>query len=88
MLVKGAFDARSVARPKRGGVIEERVRIKLRDGASLLGITYNRDLEGWRAGFVGFCEAAGRKYGFIKDGRLILSTGETPLLEELEVSFE
>jgi hypothetical protein len=87
-LVNQAFDARSVARPKAGGTVEEKVRINLKDRVSLIGISYNGDIEGWRAGFVGFCVASGRKYGLIRDRRLLLSDDSSPLLEELEVIFE
>ncbi len=68
--------------------MEQRTRIKLKDGVSLIGISYKGDIEGWRTGFVGFCLAAGRKYGSIRHGRLFLSDGTSLLLEELEFTFE
>jgi hypothetical protein len=87
-IVDSAFDARSIARPKAGGAMEQKAQIKLKDGVSLRGISYKGDIEGWRAGFVGFCVATERKYGSIKQGRLFLSDGSSSLLEELEVTFE
>ena len=87
-IVDSAFDARSIARPKAGGAMELKVQIKLKDGVFLRGISYKGDIERWRAGFVGFCVATGRKYGSIKQGRLLLSDGSSSLLEELEVTFE
>ena len=87
-IVDSAFDARSIARPKAGGAMEQKAQIKLKDGVSLMGISYKGDIEGWRAGFVGFCMATGRKYGAIKQGRLFLSDGSSSLLEELDVTFE
>lgn len=74
--------------PKSGGAMEERVRIKLGDGTSLMGISYKGDVDGWRKRFVGICAASARKYGVVSDGRLVLSDGSSPLLEELDVSFE
>ncbi len=87
-IVNRVFDARSIARPKAGGAMEEKARIKLKDGVSLKGISYKGDIEGWRAGFIGSCVATGRKYGSIKQGRLFISDGSSSLLEELEVTFE
>lgn len=77
-----------IAMPSSGGAIEEKVRINLEDGTSMMGISYKGDVEGWRKRFVGLCEAAGRKYGSIREGRLFLSDGSSPLVEELEVIFE
>lgn len=77
-----------LAMPKSGGAIEERVRINLKDGTSFMGISYKGDIEGWRKRFVGICAASARKYGSIRGGRLVLSDGSSPLLEELEVRFE
>jgi len=77
-----------LAIPKSGGAIEEKARIKLSDGTSLMGVSYKGDVEGWRKRFVGICTASARKYGAISEGRLVLSDGSSPLLEELEVSFE
>lgn len=77
-----------LAMPKSGGAIEEKVRIRLTDGTSLMGVSYKGDVEGWRKRFVGICTASARKYGSIREGRLVLSDGFSPLLEELEVSFE
>ena len=87
-IVDRAFDARLIARPKAGGAVEQNAQIKLKDGACLMGISYNGDIAGWRAGFVGFCGAVGRKYGSVKQGRLFLSDGSCLSLEELEVIFE
>ena len=78
----------SIAIPRSGGAGEEKVRIKLKEGITLMGISYKGDIEGWRARFVGFCEASGRKYGFIKENRLSLSDGSSSMIEELEISFE
>lgn len=87
-IVDRAFDARSIARPGAGGAVEQKVQIMLKDGVSLIGISYNGDIEGWRAGFVGFCAATGRKHASIKQGRLLVSDGSSSWLEELEVTFE
>jgi hypothetical protein len=78
----------SIATPRSGGAIEEKVRVKLKNGISLIGISYKGDIEGWRARFVGFCEASGRKYAFIKQDRFSLSDGFLCSIEELETRFE
>jgi len=73
--------------PTAGGAIEEKTRIKLPDGVSMVGISYKGDIEGWRKRFIEICAASGRRYGFIKDGRLVMSTGEAPVLQDLEVTM-
>ena len=78
----------SIVTPRYGGVIEEKVIVKLKEGGFLIGISYKGDVEGWRARFVEFCETSKRKYGFIKQGRLFLSDGFSFPIEELEISFE
>jgi hypothetical protein len=78
----------AVATPRFGGAIEEKVRVTLKNGISLIGISYKGDIEGWRARFVGFCEASGRKYAFIKQGRFSLSDGLSCSIEDLEIRFE
>jgi len=77
-----------IAIPRSGGAGEEKVRITLNNGISFMGISYKGDIEGWRSRFVELCKASGRKYGFIKEGRLCLSDGSSPLIEELKISFE
>jgi hypothetical protein len=78
----------SIAIPRSGGAGEEKVSIKLKDGTYLMGISYKGDIEGWRTRFVRFCETSGRKYGFIKGGRLSLSDGFCCSIEDLEIRFE
>ena len=78
----------SIVVPRSGGAIEEKVRVKLKNGDSLIGISYKGDVEGWRARFVGYCEASKRKYGLVKQGRLFLSNGFSSSIEELEITFE
>ena len=78
----------SAAIPRSGGAMEEKVRVKLKNGISLMGISYKGDIEGWRPRFVGFCDASGRKYGFIKEGRLSVSDGSSFLIEDMEITFE
>jgi hypothetical protein len=77
-----------LAIPSSGGAIEEKVQLKLKNGTQLIGISYKGDVDGWRTRFIGFCVASGRQYGSIKEGRLVLSDGSSPLLEDLEVSFQ
>jgi hypothetical protein len=77
-----------IAKPSSGGAGEEKIRIKLKDGTSLMGISYKGDIEGWRRRFVGFCVVSARNYGSIREGRLFLSDSSSPLLEELEINFE
>jgi len=78
----------SIAIPRSGGAIEEKVRVKVKNEISLLGISYKGDVQGWRERFVKFCEASGRKYAFIKQGRLSISDGSSFSIEELEICFE
>jgi hypothetical protein len=78
----------SIAIPQSGGAIEEKVRLKLGNGISFIGISYKGDIYGWRERFIGLCEVSGRKYGFIKQGRLSLSDGSSSLIEDMEISFE
>lgn len=73
--------------PTTGGVVEERARIFLEKDRSLLGISYKGDIDGWRAKLIKFCGESGRVYGFIKEYRLVLSNGASPLLEELSVQL-
>jgi hypothetical protein len=76
-----------LALPSSGGTIEEKVRLKPMNGPSLMGVSYKGDVDGWRTRFVEFCITTGRCYGSIREGRLFLSDGRSPLLEELEVDF-
>ncbi len=78
----------SIAMPRSGGVVEEKVRVNLKNGILLIGISYRGDIEEWRAKFAEFCEKSGRTFGFIKEGRLFLSGGFSSLIEELEIDFD
>ena len=78
----------NITLPSSGGTIEEKVRLKPRNAPSLMGISYKGDVDGWRMRFMEFCSATGRCHGSIRKGRLFLSDGRSPSLEELEASFE
>ena len=74
--------------PKFGGVIEEKVQVRIDDYTTLIGISYKGDIEGWQDRLVGFCKEAGRVYGFIKDEQFCLSTGATLPLEDITFYME
>jgi len=74
--------------PTAGGAIEEKARILLEAGRSLLAISYKGDLPGWRGRLVGFCENTGRQWGIARDGTLVLANGTETPLSECDVRFE
>lgn len=78
----------NISSPSSGGAIEEKVQLKLKNGTSLMGISYKGDVEGWRMRFIEFCTSNERCYGSIREGRLFLSDGSSLPLEELTVSFQ
>ena len=77
-----------VPMPTAGGVMEEKVRIVLDDGTSLLGISYKGDLVGWRAKLLAYCKAKHRKCGIASHQKLSLSDGTELALGECEVIFD
>ena len=77
-----------LALPKSGGAIEERVRVYLSEGLSLMVVSYKGDIESWRVRFVGFCNAHSRRYGFIRGNSLELSDGSSCRMEALDVAFQ
>lgn len=74
--------------PKDGGVIEEKTRILLDDGISLLAISYKGDLAGWRQNLIAFCEIQNCKWGIASKNKLILSDQIEINLRECNVIFE
>src|SRR5579872_5439968 len=72
-LIDQALAANSeVPMPNAGGIIEEKVRILLNGGKSLLGISYKGDLAGWKGKLVAYCEATDRKWGIASGRKLTL----------------
>ena len=87
--VDAAFDITpDIPSPTHGGAIEEKVRISLANGISMMGFSYKGDIDGWRAKFVGYCKSTNRLYGFGRNSRLFLSSGEELFLDSLDVTFE
>lgn len=74
--------------PKAGGVIEEKVRIIVDGGMSLLGVSYKGDLAGWRAKLLAYCKTKHRKCGIASHQKLALSDGTELALGECEVVFD
>jgi hypothetical protein len=74
--------------PKSGGVIEEKARLDLGDGSTLLAISYKGDLAGWRQKLTTFCRYRDRTYGIASNQNLVLSDGREINLLESKVSFE
>lgn len=74
--------------PKAGGVIEEKVRIVLDDGTSLLGVSYKGDLAGWKAKLLAYCNAKHRRHGIASHRKLSLSDGTELALDECDVIFD
>lgn len=74
--------------PKTGGVIEEKARILLNNGNSLLAVSYKGDLAGWKTRLVSYCQAKGRKWGSVSGRKVILSDGTELQLAECEVIFD
>lgn len=87
-IIDAALSTSDVPLPKAGGVIEERVRILLEDGTSLLGISYKGDLAGWRAKLLAYCKAKDRRWGIASSQKLALSDGTERILGECEVVFD
>jgi hypothetical protein len=77
-----------VPSPTYGGVIEEKARIILDGGMSLLGVSYKGDLAGWRAMLVAYCNAKHRKWGIVSRQKVALSDGTELALGECEVVFD
>lgn len=74
--------------PKSGGVIEEKIRIRLNEDTTLLGISYKGDLEGWRGKFVAYCKTKHRKWSIVSRQKLVLSDGTALPLAGCKVTFE
>lgn len=77
-----------ISMPASGGALEEKVRLTLDDGTSLMGISYKGDLEGWRAKLVAFCKSSGRVHGNVCDAEIVLSSGVTLPLDDIKVDFD
>jgi hypothetical protein len=74
--------------PTSGGVVEEKVRIVLPTGQSLLGMSYKGDLSGWRGKIASFCRQDGREWGVVVHGNLVRSNGTRVPLLKCRVAFE
>ena len=74
VLVDRAYESRPADRPlpADGGVGEEKVRVRLPDGTWLLGLSYTRDLPGWKGLLVSFCEQMGKRYAFPRKSGITL----------------
>lgn len=74
--------------PKVGGVIEEKVRIILDGGTSLLGVSYKGDLEGWKQKLLSFCRTKNRRFGIISQQKLTLSDGTEFAIDQCHIVFD
>lgn len=74
--------------PKDGGAIEEKARLKLKDGRSLLALSYRGDVTGWRNKLVAYCVASSRLWGIARSNRLPLSNDTEIALQSAEIEFE
>lgn len=77
-----------VPMPRAGGVIEEKTRLTLADGTSLLAMSYKGDLNGWRAKLTAFCAMQSRRWGTASHQVLHMSDGTTFSLRDCTASFE
>jgi hypothetical protein len=67
--------------PQSGGIIEEKARIAVDKGSSLLALSYKGDLVGWHRKIVAFCQDSRRIWGTPKNGVLALSNGTQVALD-------
>jgi hypothetical protein len=76
--------------PRSGGIGEERIRVRLPDGTMLLGMSYTRDLAGWRRKMVSFCEERHKRWATPRRRHrsLAVSDGTEVPLDACEVIFE
>ncbi len=74
--------------PQSGGVIEEKARITLADGSSLLAISYKGDVSGWRRKLAAYCESRGRKWGIASKHVMTLSDGLEIDLRNMSIFFD
>lgn len=74
--------------PRSGGVIEEKVRIRISDETVLSGISYKGDVLTWRRILVNFATTDQREYGISDNGILTLSSGQKIELSSCDVSFD
>ena len=74
--------------PKTGGALEEKTRIVLPNGKSLLAISYKGDLPGWRQKLISYCVEKRRLWGVLSNQRLSVSDGEELPIIECEVIFD
>lgn len=77
------FDFKNV--PKEGGMVNERVEIKLPTGESYFCISYRGDMEGWRDKVENHARASGVRYGRIEGESLVLSDGSSKELTACEI---
>lgn len=71
--------------PSAGGLVNERVEIKLPTGESFFGITYGGDLDGWRTLIENHARVSGVRYGRIDGESLVLSDGSIKELTACEI---
>lgn len=71
--------------PSHGGIIEEKVRLVIADGTSLMGISYKGDLEAWRTRLVAYCKETNRTWGVLSEQTLVLSDGRVIDLRDCSV---
>jgi hypothetical protein len=75
--------------PKSGDVIEEKARIILLDGCtSLLALSYQGDLAGWRNKIGAYCHSTNRKWGIVSGRKVELSDGGVLVLDECNFKFD
>ncbi len=88
-VMDGAFASRrDVPLPQSGAALEEKARINLADGTSLLAMSYRGDVEGWRRTIVSFCERNRKKWAFPGNEALVMSDGTEVSLQDCDVVFE
>ena len=78
----------NIPMPQDGGVIEEKTRITLQDGTSLLALSYKGDLAGWRQKLIRYCELKKYKWGIASNNKITLSDQTEIILSECNVFFE
>jgi hypothetical protein len=65
-----------LVKPVQGGLVEERVGIKLPSGTTLFGLSFRGTMDRWRNAVTDYCDETGRMRASIRDGKLVLSKGE------------
>lgn len=62
--------------PQEGGVISENFIIIIPDGTTYFGLSYNKDIEGWRQQILYGTSLLKLDIGIIKDGKTFVTSGE------------